>query len=121
MIRILAVAIVATALLPASAEAKRRYSGSKPAAPAETQAAPGRGFGTGVAVGAVAGSRPGRAYGATQTSNGSSGADPTRVPFPPSSAPAPAPVPTLLSLTASQGDKVWCRSEVVVGGFCVLN
>ncbi|MGO4404069.1 hypothetical protein AB4Z10_07355 [Bosea sp. RAF48] len=45
---------------------------------------------------------------------------PERVPFPPSSAPREEPVP--LRLTANEGDqKTWCRTEVVVGGFCILN
>lgn len=100
MIRSLAIAIVALALVPASAEAaKMRLGGKSIAAPATTQAA-GNG-------GAAA---------ATKTS----AADPARVPFPPASA-VPTPAPTLLRLTAAQDDKVWCRSEIVVGGFCVLN
>ncbi len=45
---------------------------------------------------------------------------PERVPFPPSSMPREEPV--RLRLTANEGDqKPWCRTEVVVGGFCILN
>lgn len=46
--------------------------------------------------------------------------EPQRVPFPPSSTPREEPLP--LRLTATEGTpKPWCGSEVVVGGFCVLN
>lgn len=46
--------------------------------------------------------------------------EPERVPFPPSSTPREEPV--LLRLTANEGNqKPWCRTEVVVGGFCIMN
>ena len=45
---------------------------------------------------------------------------PERVPFPPSSTPREEPV--LLRLTANEANqKPWCQTEVVVGGFCIMN
>jgi hypothetical protein len=106
MIRLLATIVLATALLPAGAEAaKLRLGGSRSShASAETQSAGGRS----VAV----------VPGLTRSSKGEAKPDaPTRPPFP---APSVQPPPAL-RLTSSEGPKNWCRSEVVVGGFCVLN
>jgi hypothetical protein len=46
---------------------------------------------------------------------------PERVPFPPATA-VQREEPALLRLSASEGaPQPWCRTEVVVGGFCILN
>lgn len=117
MIRSLAIVIVALTLLPASAEARKlRFGGGSRAAVPAVQPASNGGLGTGVALGVAAGSRASRAYAATPVST-AGGADPARVPFPSVGAQSPA----LLRLTAAKDDAQWCRSEVVVGGFCVLN
>lgn len=39
-----------------------------------------------------------------------------RVPFPPATA-----MPAFVSLDTREPNRPWCRSKVVVGGFCVLN
>lgn len=45
---------------------------------------------------------------------------PERVPFPPSSVQREEPLP--LRLTANSGTKKpWCQTDVVVGGFCMMN
>ena len=45
---------------------------------------------------------------------------PERVPFPTATARSEEPVP--LRLTAnSEAKKPWCQTEVVVGGFCMMN
>lgn len=83
----------------------------------------------------AAGFRGGRGSAATKTSRsvvivpGAAAANraqaaeagkPERVPFPPSDTPREEPV--LLRLTANEGNqKPWCRTDVVVGGFCILN
>ncbi len=118
MIRHLMIAAIATALLPATAEAaKMRYGGSRstPAKPAA--AAPAARPGVGVAVGAGAVVAP-RVVRASRT-NGPPGSvdEPARVPFPTASAPAPV----LLRLTTAEAPKAWCAGETVVGGFCVVN
>jgi hypothetical protein len=117
MFRHLMIAAVATALLPASAEAaKMRYGGSRstPAKPVATAPAARPGMGVAVGAGAVVAPRVVRA----SRTNGQAGVDePARVPFPPASAPAPV----LLRLTTAEAPKAWCAGETVVGGFCVVN
>ncbi|HEY5793657.1 MAG TPA: hypothetical protein VIU82_01475 [Bosea sp. (in: a-proteobacteria)] len=116
MKRALVIACLSTALLlPASAEAaKMRFGGksdgtssSKPSA--ETSASGG----TSRSLVVVPGITAGKAKAGEQT--------PTRVPFPPATTAQAEPAPTLMKLTVNDGAKIWCRSEVVVGGFCVLN
>jgi hypothetical protein len=120
MIRFFAVFVIAATLVPATAEARKfRLGGSsRSAEPAPASATPASvtrpGFAAGVGAGVVARPRYGRAQEARPTGQET---DPSRVPFPPSSAQAPA----LLRLTSDGTGKVWCRSEVVIGGFCVLN
>lgn len=43
-------------------------------------------------------------------------AEPARVPFPPATA-----APAFVSLNTREAKRPWCQSEIVVGGFCVLN
>jgi hypothetical protein len=106
--------LVAALLLPAHAEAaKMRFGGNKSspnvsqARPAQARAsrgtvivAPGLGMSRAKAV------EPGA---------------PARVPFPPATAQALQTTPVALHASDDAGRKPWCRSEVVVGGFCVLN
>ena len=95
-------------LLPASAEARKaRYSGKSSAASSSETSSSKRSTLV-VVPGAAAASRGAKA-----------GEAPTRVPFPPSTMAASAPTASVL--TVGTGPKIWCRSEVVVGGFCVLN
>jgi hypothetical protein len=107
MIRLLATALIVTALLPASAEAARmRFGGSSrsPHANTETHAANGSVVTVAPRLGSA--SKPAEAK-----------ADvPTRPPFP-----AAGAEPVLLKLATAEPPKSWCPSEVVVGGFCVLN
>lgn len=108
MIRLAATIVIAAALLPASAEAaKMRFGGSRSShATANTPARGGNSF---VVVPRMGGSsNPVDAKASANT--------PAHVPFPPSSV-----EPTLLKVTAAEPPKSWCRSEVVVGGFCVIN
>ncbi len=102
MSRRIAIALAIAALLPATAEAAKFRGGrsTKPAASASRSTlivTPGL-------VGAArAGElRPGEAQ---------------RVPFPAASA---LPQPQLLRATAEE-KQPWCRSAVVVGGFCLMN
>jgi hypothetical protein len=115
MIRHLMIALVATALLPASAEAAKMRFGASRSKPAPAVApAPRPGLGVGIGAGIVVAPRIGRA---SQTTGQPRGEESGRVPFPAASATAP----TLLRLTTAQGARPWCASEVVIGGFCVLN
>lgn len=98
--------LAATVLLPASAEAKRRFSGS--AAQSATSSSTGRST---VIVPATAGAR----------ARAAEPAEARRVPFPPATAQPREPSPVPLRLTGSDDKPVWCRSEVVVGGFCMVN
>jgi hypothetical protein len=113
MKRALVIACLSTALLlPASAEAAKMRFGGKSSAKPSPDASASRGKSRSVViVPGVGGAMAGTAKAANQA--------PTRVPFPPASATAPAPA--LMQLTVNDGGKIWCRSEVVVGGFCVLN
>lgn len=103
MIRRLATIALAATLLPAGAEAaKMRFGGSRSShASTETRGSGGT---------TIIAPRIGR----SQAADAKPG-DPARVPFPPSSA-----EPVLLKVT-NDASKSWCRSEVVVGGFCMLN
>ena len=116
MKRALVIACLSTVLLlPASAEAARmRFGGtsggtssSKPSA--ETSASGGKGGSLVVVPGITAG----KAKAGEQP--------PTRVPFPPATTAQAEPAPMLMKLSVNDAAKAWCRSEVVVGGFCVLN
>lgn len=105
MIRRLATIALAVTLLPAGAEAaKMRFGGGSRSSHATSETRGGSGGTTIIAP------RFGRSQAA-----GANASDPARVPFPPSNA-----EPVLLKVTGD-GSKLWCRSEVVVGGFCVLN
>lgn len=107
--RIAAGLLVAAMLIPASAEAKRRFGssgGGIHTVPSTTKTSRGM-----VVVPVVGASR----------ANASESDKPGRVPFPPATAQQQAPDPTLLKLTANDDKNVWCRSDVVVGGFCILN
>ena len=106
MIRLAATIIIAAALLPASAEAaKMRFGGSR-----SSHAAPATPARSGNSLVVVP-----RMGGSSKPADAKASA-PTHVPFPPSSA-----EPTLLKVTTADAAKPWCRSEVVVGGFCVIN
>ena len=102
----LACLVAAAALLPLQAEAARfRLSGRSSVPAAKTSRS------LIVIPGAAAASRP----------QAASAADaPGHVPFPPSS--ANPDKPALLRLSTNDEDKQpWCRTQVVVGGFCVMN
>lgn len=106
--------LVAATLVPASAEAaKMRFGGKSSAKPSPETPASGGTSRSLVIVPGVGGAAAGTAKAGEQA--------PTRVPFPPAPATQAAPEPTPMKLTVNDGAKVWCRSEVVVGGFCVLN
>lgn len=107
MRRIAALAcLLATAtLLPVQAEAARlRFGGRSSGSSATTS----RGI---VVV-------PGAALGANRTQAATG--QPERVPFPAATARSEEPLP--LRLTAnSEARKPWCQTDVVVGGFCMMN
>jgi hypothetical protein len=102
----LACLLAAAALLPVQAEAaKIRYSRSSAATAPKTSR-------TVIIAPGVGGAARAQAAEADK---------PARVPFPP---PSPRPEePVQLRLTATEGSapKPWCRSDAVVGGFCMLN
>ena len=107
MRRIAALAcLLATAtLLPVQAEAaKFRSGGRSSAAPAKTSRSV-------VVV-------PGIAAGASR-SQAATG-QPQRVPFPPATAQREESVPLRLSAN-NEAKQPWCRSAVIVGGFCLVN
>lgn len=107
MIRPLAVAILAIALLPASAEAaKFRSGGSR--SHATTASQPQR-DGSNVVVTPTLRSR--------QTENAAA-PQPLRVASP--AAVAAAETADLRGAQPAE-PRVWCRSQTVVGGFCVMN
>ena len=92
MIRALAVAVLAVMLAPASAEAaKFRSNGSRSH---DSQARPANRDGSLIVTPGLRTRRDGQAA-------------------------ASATVP--LRLSSAEEPRVWCRSQVVVGGFCVLN
>ncbi|MCU4180789.1 hypothetical protein [Bosea sp. BH3] len=95
----------AAALLPAQAEARPRGGRSDSAATTKTSS-------TLVVI-------PGAA-GAGRVQAGETG-KPERVPFPPFTMAREEP-PQLRLTTANEGtQKPWCRSDMVVGGFCLMN
>ncbi|UZF94527.1 hypothetical protein [Bosea sp. NBC_00550] len=97
--------LAVAALLPIQAEAARFRSGRGGSAPATKTSH------SIVVVPGAAGIAGAKAAEAGQ---------PERAPFPASGAPREEPV--LLRLTANEGaQKPWCRTDVVVGGFCILN
>jgi hypothetical protein len=105
--------LVAALLLPAHAEAaKMRFGGNK-SSPNASQAKPAQ-ANSGRAVVVVPGIGMSRAKAAEHGA-------PARVPFPPATAQAQQATPVALHTSDDAGRKPWCRSEVVVGGFCVLN
>jgi hypothetical protein len=102
----LACLLAAAALLPLQAEAARFRLGGRSSAPAVKTSR-----GLVVIPGAAAASR----------SQAASADDkPERVPFPPSSADPDKPVLLRLS-TNDENQQSWCRTQVVVGGFCMMN
>ncbi|CAH1674545.1 conserved exported hypothetical protein [Hyphomicrobiales bacterium] len=103
----LACLLAAATLLPVQAEAARfRLGGRSSPAPAAKASR------SVVVVPGIAGTSRAQA---AETATA-----PQRVPFPPSSTPRDESPPLRLTSTES-AQKPWCRSEVVVGGFCVLN
>lgn len=106
MIRALAVAVLAVMLAPASAEAaKFRSNGSRSH---DSQARPANRDGSLIVTPGLRSRQAGQPA-------------PARPPYAsgPSQAAASATVP--LRLSSVEEPRVWCRSQVVVGGFCVLN
>lgn len=102
----LACLVAATALLPLQAEAARFRLGGRGGAPTAKVSRS-----IIVVPGAAAASR-------TQASTADG--KPERVPFPPASANPDEPV--LLRLSTNDGDtQPWCRTQVVIGGFCMMN
>lgn len=97
--------LATTALLPAQAEAAKFRSGGRSAT---TSAKTSRSL---VVV-------PGIATGASRAQSASG--QPERVPFPPAGAQRAEPLPLRLSAN-NEAKQPWCRSDVVVGGFCLLN
>ncbi|MCR4523311.1 MULTISPECIES: hypothetical protein [Bosea] len=109
MRRIAALAcLLATAtLLPVQAEAARFRGGGRSSGSSTT---------TSRSVVVV----PGVALGANRAQ--AAAKQPERVPFPPATAhqPREEPVPLRLSST-SETKKPWCQTDMVVGGFCMMN
>lgn len=106
MIRLLAVAILAMALLPASAEAaKFRFGGRSHATPTS------QGHRDGSHLVATPALRSGRAESAAAS-------QPLRSATPTTIAAANA---TDLRSTQPAEPQIWCRSQTVIGGFCVMN
>lgn len=102
--------LAATMLLPASAEAKRRFGGgSRAVAPPAVQPKPKSSL---IVVPVGLGTSRARA---SQT------AAPERVPFPPTAAQQVQPATAPTRQTAEVEKTAWCRSDVVVGGFCMIN
>ncbi|WP_336811340.1 hypothetical protein [Bosea sp. MMO-172] len=108
MRRIAALAcLLATAtLLPVQAEAARFRMGGRSSAPSATTS-------RGVAI------VPGVSLGANRAQ--AAAKQPERVPFPPATAhQREEPLPLRLS-SSSEVKKPWCQTDVVVGGFCMMN
>lgn len=114
MKRAFVIACLSTAiLLPDGAEAaKFRFGGKKSTKPSTDTSSPS---GTSRSLVIV----PGVSTGAARAGERA----PSRIPSQPvtETATPSEPAPALLKLTVNDGPKVWCRSEVVIGGFCVLN
>lgn len=98
MLRILAIALIATACLPVNAEAARLRLGKRHSTGSATVVPVPR-------VGQIP-------VPAAPTST-----EVRRAPFPSPGVDRPGP----LRLSSSEGAKTWCRSEIVVGGFCVMH
>ncbi len=98
--------LLATAtLLPVQAEAARfRMGGRSSASPAKVSRS------IVIVPGITAGAS--RAQAAT--------GQPERVPFPTATAEREAPLPLRLS-SNSETKKRWCQTDIVVGGFCMMN
>ncbi|WP_293795977.1 hypothetical protein [uncultured Bosea sp.] len=93
--------LLATAtLLPVQAEAARFRLGGRSSTTSRVVVVPG------IAAGA------GSAQAATS--------EPERVPFPPATAQRAEPLPLRLS-SNNEAKKPWCQTDVVVGGFCMMN
>lgn len=107
MNRLVATVIIAAALLPASAEAaKLRFGGGSRSSHANADAHGTNGSSVMVTPRLGRSSKPVEAK-----------ADaPARPPFPTAST-----EPTLLKVSINEAPRPWCPSQVVVGGFCVLN
>ncbi|KFC73852.1 hypothetical protein FG93_01542 [Bosea sp. LC85] len=108
MIRVLAIAVIATVLLPAGAEAAKFRGGSR-SSHGSSEASSGGGSGSSLVV------TP--RIGRSSQQEAAKGDALPRAPFPTANAAAPA----MLRLSTAEEPRVWCRSEVVVGGFCMLN
>lgn len=107
MIRPLAIAVIAFALLPASAEAaKFRLGGSRSHSNHVGQS---QRDGSNVVVTPALRSRQAEKAAADQA------------PRPAAPAAIAAVEPVALRSSQPEEARVWCRSQVVVGGFCVLN
>ena len=103
----LACLLTSAALLPVQAEAaKIRLSGRSSASTATKTSS------TVVIVPGIGGATRARAAEADK---------PARVPFPPPSTSPEEPVQLRLTSSESSPAKPWCRSNAVVGGFCMLN
>ncbi|WP_332682967.1 hypothetical protein [Bosea sp. (in: a-proteobacteria)] len=107
MIRILAVATLAAMLVPASAEAAKFRSGGSRSQ--NSHASQGDRDGSSLVV------TPGLR---SRQSSQPAPAQPQRAATP---SRAMTAEPVALRLTAAAEPRIWCRSQVVVGGFCVLN
>ncbi|TAJ34625.1 hypothetical protein [Bosea sp. (in: a-proteobacteria)] len=108
MRRIAAIAcLLATAtLLPVQAEAAKIRIGGRSSASSTT---------TSRSIAVV----PGVALGANRAQ--AAGSQPGRVPFPPATVhQTQEPVPLRLSAN-SEAKKPWCQTDIVVGGFCMMN
>ena len=97
--------VAAAALLPLQAEAARFRLGGRSSPPA---AKASRSI---IVIPGVA------AAGRTQAASND---QPQRVPFPPSSTSQDGPLPLRLS-TNGDDRKPWCGTQLVVGGFCMMN
>lgn len=106
MIRALAVAVLAVMLAPASAEAaKFRFGGG---ASSSRQASPSSRDGSLIVTPGLRSRQVGQPAPAQPPRDAS-----------PHRAIATEPAP--LRLSAAEEPRIWCRSQVVVGGFCLLN
>jgi hypothetical protein len=100
--------VLATTLLPAGAEARKMRFGGGKTSPTPATSNTSRGLliipGVGLSSRAAA-AQIGK---------------PERAPFPPATTAALEPTPLRLTIN-DDTKKPWCRSDVVVGGFCVVN
>lgn len=104
--------LVAALLVPASAEARKmRFGGSKSSS-ASSQAKPDQATSRRSTVIVAPGIGVSRAR----------AGEAERVPFPPSTLRPAQPTPAAQQASApGEAKRPWCGSEVVVGGFCVVN